>query len=60
MFSFWRYSNTAFEAVRYDCSASTPLPYIFFTMPMGTMPGRKPGMLALRLYSRSDFSTASP
>ncbi len=60
MFSFWRYSNTAFEAVRYDCSARTPLPYIFLTMPMGTMPGRKPGMLALRLYSRSDFSTASP
>ena len=40
--------KTAFDAVRYDCSAMTPLPYIFLTIPIGTMPGRKPGMLALR------------
>ena len=26
----------------------------------GTMPGRKPGILALRLYSRNSFSTAWP
>ena len=38
----------------FSTSASTPLPYIFFTNPIGTIPGRNPGTFAFwRICFRS-------